>query len=84
MQDTILGGSGGGGYLLREGESVILPTRLVHIDDEVHADAGVFDPTRYLDGVDEGKNKNKPMKDGKPVPNHSMPWGGGTSMCEGR
>lgn len=66
-----------GGYQLRPGEKVICATRQVHMDDEIHPGAEEFDIRRYLDSP-------RPFKDGKLVPNHSMPFGGGVSMCEGR
>ncbi len=66
-----------GGCQLRPGEKVICATRQVHLDDEIHPGADEFNMRRYLDPP-------RPMKDGKLVPNHSMPFGGGVSMCEGR
>ncbi|KAI0651986.1 cytochrome P450 [Trametes meyenii] len=66
-----------GGFDLRTGEQVVCVTRQVHMDEEIHPSASVFDIRRYLDGP-------KAMKDGKLVANHSMPFGGGVSMCEGR
>ncbi|RPD82424.1 cytochrome P450 [Lentinus tigrinus ALCF2SS1-7] len=66
-----------GGYQLRPGDTVICVTRLTHLDDEVHPHANEFDMRRYLETP-------RATKDGKAVANHSMPFGGGTSMCEGR
>ncbi|KAI0756862.1 cytochrome P450 [Daedaleopsis nitida] len=65
------------GYQLQVGERVVCATRLVHLDDEIHAHADQFDMRRYL-------KTPRAMKDGKMVPNHTMPFGGGVSMCEGR
>ncbi|PIL31823.1 cytochrome P450 [Ganoderma sinense ZZ0214-1] len=62
-----------GGYQLRLGEKVICATRQVHLDDEIHPGAEEFDIRRYLDPP-------RPLRDGKLVPNHSMPFGGGVSM----
>ncbi|KAI8990620.1 cytochrome P450 [Trametes punicea] len=66
-----------GGYELREGDEVVCATRYVHVDDQIHSDAATFDIRRYLEPP-------KPMKDGRLVPNHTMPFGGGVSKCEGR
>ncbi|EMD31428.1 hypothetical protein CERSUDRAFT_109437 [Gelatoporia subvermispora B] len=65
------------GYELGVGERVVSVTRLVHLDEEIHPGAEAFRPTRYLEN-------QKFTKNGKAVPNHSMPFGGGVSMCEGR
>ena len=66
-----------GGYQLVPGDKVLCVTRLTHLDDEVHPHASEFDIRRYLETP-------RAIKDGKLVANHSMPFGGGTSMCEGR
>ncbi|TFK94414.1 cytochrome P450 [Polyporus arcularius HHB13444] len=66
-----------GGYQLLPGDRVICVTRLTHLDDDIHPHAREFDMRRYL-------QTPRATKDGKPVANHSMPFGGGTSMCEGR
>jgi cytochrome P450 len=66
------------GYTLYKDQKVICMTRAVHLDEEVHEDSAEFVPTRYLDA-----NKAR-TKDGKSVPNHTLPFGGGVSMCEGR
>jgi hypothetical protein len=52
-------------------------TRSVHFDEEIHENASEYDPKRYM------KQRNF-IKNGKVVTNHSIPWGGGVSMCEGR
>jgi cytochrome P450 len=75
MKPTMLGG-----YKLEPGQNVVNVTRMVHLDEDIHQDAQSFEPARYLD---DGVSK-KYIKDGKAVRNHSMPWGGGVSMCEGR
>jgi cytochrome P450 len=69
-----------GGYTLLAGETVLMVTRAVHLDEDIHPHPERFLPARY---IITGDNK-KFQKDGRPVPNHSMPWGGGSSMCEGR
>ncbi|KAI0655212.1 cytochrome P450 [Cubamyces menziesii] len=66
-----------GGYELRPDEQVICVTRQTHVDEEIFPDASKFNFRRYLENP-------KAMKDGKLVPNHSMAFGGGVSMCEGR
>ena len=66
-----------GGYELRPDEQVICVTRQTHVDEEIFPDASRFNFRRYLENP-------KAMKDGKLVPNHSMAFGGGVSMCEGR
>ncbi|KAJ7771931.1 cytochrome P450 [Mycena maculata] len=68
-----------GGYKLDVGEQLICATRSVHLDAEVHEDPYDFVLDRYVEGP-----LKKATKNGKTVPNHSMPFGGGISMCEGR
>ncbi|KAI0698393.1 cytochrome P450 [Cerioporus squamosus] len=66
-----------GGYQLLPGDTVVCVTRLTHLDDEIHPHASEFDMRRYMETP-------RATKDGKPLANHSMPFGDGTSMCEGR
>ncbi|KAI0778320.1 cytochrome P450 [Trametes elegans] len=66
-----------GGYDLREGELVVCVARQVHMDDEIHPNASTFDIRRYL-------KTPHPTKDGKLVADHTIPFGGGDSMCIGR
>ncbi|KAF8576421.1 cytochrome P450 [Ramaria rubella] len=66
------------GFNFEAGERLVCVTRSVHMDDEIHPNPQEFDPTRYMEG------QNKFMKNGKIVPNHLIPFGGGISMCEGR
>lgn len=66
------------GFEFKEGDEIICTTRAVHVDEEIYEDPYQFKMDRFLDG------QNKFQKDGKPVPNHLMPFGGGVSMCEGR
>ena len=66
-----------GDYQLRPDEKIVCATKQVHLDDKIHPGAKEFDIRRYLDSP-------RLVKDGKLVPNHSMPFGGGVSMCEGR
>jgi cytochrome P450 len=66
-----------GGYQFDKGERVICAVRTIHLDEEIHENAHSFVPDRYL--------KRKIFKkDGKLVPNHTLPFGGGVSQCEGR
>jgi cytochrome P450 len=66
-----------GGFTFDRGDEVVCMVRMVHLDPEIHERPDEFVPTRYI-------TEKKFMKNGKPVMNHSMPWGGGVSMCEGR
>jgi cytochrome P450 len=67
-----------GGHHVKQGERVICFSRAVHLDDDLHEDAARYEPARYVDAA------KVRTKDGKRVANHSMPFGGGVSMCEGR
>ncbi|KAF8583180.1 cytochrome P450 [Ramaria rubella] len=58
-----------GGFHFEPGELIVCATRSVHIDDEIHPNPQEFDSKR---------------KNGKIVPKHFLPFGGGISMCEGR
>jgi cytochrome P450 len=66
-------------YKIKPGDNLLLMTRLTHLDEDIHQDAETFRPDRYIN-----VSAKRFVKNGKPVPNHTMPWGGGTSMCEGR
>ena len=66
-----------GGYTLNRGDVVMCSTRPVHLDPEIHEQPHEYIPTRYL-------TQKKFTKNGKPVANHTMPFGGGLAMCEGR
>ena len=65
------------GYQFDKGEQILCATRCIHLDGEIHTDADKFIPDRYM-------TTKKFMKNGKSVPNHSLPFGGGDSQCEGR
>ena len=65
------------GFTFERGDEIVCMTRMVHLDQEIHERADEYIPTRYM-------TDKKLTKYGKPVMNHSMPWGGGVSMCEGR
>lgn len=67
------------GFQFNVGDQLICATRSVHLDEEIHDDPASFKLERYVDGPSKKISKN-----GKTVPNHSMPFGGGVSMCEGR
>ena len=66
-----------GGYRFDTDDEIICMTRSVHLDEEIHENASEYDPRRYM-------TEKRPAKNGKIVTNHSMVWGGGVSMCEGR
>lgn len=66
-----------GGYHLDTDDEVICMTRSVHFDEELHENAWEYDPRRYM-------GEKRFSKNGKTIANHSMVWGGGVSMCEGR
>lgn len=66
-----------GGYRFDRDDEIICMTRSVHLDEEIHENASEYDPRRYM-------KQRKFSKNGKTIMNHSMPWGGGVSMCEGR
>lgn len=67
-----------GGYIIQKGENLVCSTRSTHMDDDIHPNSAEFIPDRYI-------TTTKFTKDNKRiVPNHSMPFGGGASMCEGR
>jgi len=66
-----------GGYRLDRDDEIVCAIRSVHLDEEIHENASEYDPERYM------KHK-KFSKNGKTITNHSIPWGGGASMCEGR
>jgi hypothetical protein len=65
------------GFQFDKGEQIVCATRSIHLDGEIHKDADEFIPDRYM-------TTKKFMKNGKSVPNHSLPFGGGDSKCEGR
>jgi len=66
-----------GGYRFDKGDEIVCMTRSVHLDEEIHENPWEYNPRRYME-------QKKFSKNGKIVPNHSMPWGGGVSMCGGR
>jgi len=66
-----------GGFTFDRGDEIVCMTRMVHLDPEIHERPNEYIPTRYM-------TERKFTKNGKPVMNHSIPWGGGVSMCEGR
>lgn len=71
-KDTVLGG-----YLLSKGDHVICNTRLTHFDEDIHPNSSEFIPDRYI-------RYTRFTKGGRSVTNHTMPWGGGISICGGR
>lgn len=66
-----------GGYRFDTDDEILCLTRSVHFDEEIHENPWVYDPRRYM-------GEKQFTKNGKVVVNHSMVWGGGVSMCEGR
>ena len=66
-----------GGYHFDTDDEIACVTRSVHFDEQIHENAREYDPRRYM-------ADKKPNKNGKIITNHSMVWGGGVSMCEGR
>lgn len=79
MEDTILGsqkGSDEGGVVLRKGEMVYCLTRSTHTDSTLHPDADQWIPERFMADY-------RARQEVKTVKNDWMPFGGGTSMCEG-
>ena len=66
-----------GGYHFDTDDEIVCVTRSVHFDEEIHENAWEYDPRRYM-------KEKKFIKNGKIITNHSMVWGGGVSMCEGR
>ena len=66
-----------GGYRFDTDDEIACVTRSVHFDEEIHENAQEYNPRRYM-------AEKRPSKNGKIVTNHSMVWGGGVSMCEGR
>lgn len=72
-RDTVLGDKE-----VRKGERVICPSRPIHLDEEVHECADQYEPARYMDDTVTR------TKGGRRVNNHTIPFGGGVSMCEGR
>ena len=66
-----------GGYRFDRDDEIVCMTRSVHLDEDIHENASEYDPRRYM-------KQKRFSKNGKTVANHSMPWGGGVSMCEGR
>lgn len=66
-----------GGYHFDTNDEVVCVTRSVHFDQEIHENPWAYNPRRYM-------AEKQYTKNGKVVANHSMVWGGGVSMCEGR
>ena len=66
-----------GGYTLNRGDLVMCSPRAVHLDSEIHDQPTEYIPARYM-------TQKMLTKNGKPVMNHTMPFGGGLGMCDGR
>lgn len=65
---------------VRAGDQLCLYPRRTHVDPEIYADPHVFQFDRFLS---EGGPKRF-HKQGRRVPLHLLPFGGGQSMCPGR
>ena len=65
------------GYRFDTDEKIVCMTRAVYLDEEIHKNALEYHPRRYM-------KQKRFSKNGKTITNHSMAWGGGVSMCEGR
>ena len=66
-----------GGYTFSRGDEFVCSTRTVHLDPEDHERPGEYILMRYM-------TQKRFTKNGKSVTNHTMGFGGGVSMCEGR
>ena len=66
-----------GGCTFDRGDEIVCSTRVVHLDPGLHERPEEYIPTRYM-------AQKRFTKNGKPVANHTMPFGGGVSMCMGR
>jgi hypothetical protein len=64
-------------YLMRKEDTVVLALPFLHYDDELYPEPNVFDHTRFLE-------RKTYEKDGIPVKNAFLPFGGGISLCPGR
>ncbi|KAK4193137.1 cytochrome P450 [Podospora australis] len=70
-QDVVIGGK-----LLKKGSKVIIPYRLLHLDESIYGPgADEFRPQRFLEA--KGREKTRLFS-------HWRPFGGGKSMCPGR
>lgn len=82
MEDAVIGenrsGDGDSGILLKKGEMIYCLTRPTHTDSSLHPDAEQWIPERFMVGYKMHQHE------GKPVRNTWLPFGGGTSMCEGK
>ena len=67
-----------GGFMFNVNDELICNTRSIHMDPEVHEKPYDFILDRYTD------SSKKYTKNGVAISNHSLPFGGGVSMCEGR
>ena len=65
------------GYRFDTDDEIVCMPRAVHLDEEIHKNASEYHPRRYME-------QKRFSKNGKIITNHSMAWGGGVSMCEGR
>lgn len=82
MEDTVVGGTrsgdGDGGILLKKGEMIYCLTRPIHTDSSLHSDPEQWIPERFM------AEYKAHQREGKTLRNTWLPFGGGTSMCEGK
>lgn len=86
------------GYLLRQGSVVLLPSRLLHFDEDVYEDPYDFMPERWMDPDESDAPIPKGVEDGgekltrkvefearqKRQRANLRSFGGGKSLCSGR
>lgn len=79
MEDTILTPQKGTseGVLLQKGEMIYCLIRPTHTDSTIHREAEEWIPERFMSDY-------RAKGEGKTVKNDWMPFGGGSSMCEGQ
>lgn len=81
-------------YFFKKGDIVIVPSDLVHSNEELYPDASTWKPKRFLDTTTTSAN-SKSTAGPKPEPNQPstdfpkewntfLAWGGGNHMCGGR
>lgn len=77
-QDTVIGGK-----LMRQGNRIMIPYRLLHFDERVYGpDPQDFHPQRFAATPKTGNDRGQ-GKDRKRGPSW-RPFGGGQSLCTGR
>ncbi|XP_062978842.1 7-alpha-hydroxycholest-4-en-3-one 12-alpha-hydroxylase-like [Elgaria multicarinata webbii] len=82
MQEMDIKTADGKEYTFRKGDNLVLsPFLALQTDPEIHPDPHTFKYDRFVtpDGIKKDFYKN-----GKKLKYHSMPFGGGSSVCPGR